>query len=60
MNTFGKFLEVAYAIIGVVFITEGVVNWSDDREKAYLSIGFGVVAIAMFFFKRNFRKKRSS
>ncbi|MDG2280977.1 MAG: hypothetical protein P8L42_10150 [Flavicella sp.] len=59
MNTFGKYLELAYAIIGVIFIGEGIVSWSEDREKAYLSIAFGVLAIFMFFFKRNFRKKRS-
>ena len=59
MNTFGKYLEIAYAIIGVIFIGERIVSWSDDREKAYLSIAFGVLAIFMFFFKRNFRKKRS-
>jgi hypothetical protein len=59
MNTFGKYLEIAYAIIGVIFIGEGIANWFDDREKAYLSIGFGTLAIFMFFFKRNFRKKRS-
>ncbi|WP_152285721.1 hypothetical protein [Flavicella marina] len=59
MNTFGKYLEIAYAIIGIIFIGEGVLAWADDREKAYLSIGFGILAIFMFFFKRNFRKKRS-
>jgi len=59
MNTFGKYLEIAYAIIGVIFIGEGIVSWPEDREKAYLSIAFGVLAIFMFFFKRNFRKKRS-
>ncbi|MEI6866703.1 hypothetical protein [Flavicella sp.] len=60
MNTFGKYLEIAYAIIGVFFIGEGIFSWiGNDREKAYISIGFGVLAIFMFFFKRNFRKKRS-
>jgi hypothetical protein len=59
MNTFSKFLEIAYAVIGVVFVIEGIVGLTNDSEKAYLSIGFGVVAIGMFFFKRNFRKKRS-
>lgn len=60
MNTFGKYLEIAYAIIGVIFIGEGIASWiGGDREKAYLSIGFGLLAIFMFFFKRNFRKKRS-
>jgi hypothetical protein len=59
MNTFGKYLEIAYAIIGFIFIGDGIVTWVEDREKAYLSIGFGILAIFMFFFKRNFRKKRS-
>jgi len=59
MNSFGKFLEIAYAVIGVVFIVDAVLTWSEDREKAYLSLGFGVLAVFMFFFKRNFRKKRS-
>jgi len=59
MNTFGKFLEIAYIIIGLIFIGDGISNWIQDREKAYLSIGFGILAVFMFFFKRNFRKKRS-
>lgn len=59
MNKFGKILEIAYAILGVFFIIDGVAGWTEDREKAYLSIAFGIVAIGMFFFKRNFRKKRS-
>lgn len=59
MNTFGKYVEIAYAIIGVIFIIDGVVSLVNDDENPYFKIGFGVVAIFMFFFKRNFRKKRS-
>lgn len=59
MNKISRFFEVAYAIIGVIFIVEGINLWGNDREKAYMLIGFGVLAIFMFFFKRNFRKKRS-
>lgn len=59
MNTFGKYIEFAYLIIGLVFIGEGAVGYAKDPEKAYLSLGFGVLAIFMFFFKRRFRKKRS-
>ncbi len=58
MNTFGKYIEFAYLIIGVVFIIEGILKLSTEAESAYISIGFGVLAIFMFFFKRNFRKKR--
>ncbi len=58
MNTFSKYLEIAYAIIGFVFIGEGIASWIEDREKAYVSIGLGVLAFFMYFFKRNFRRKR--
>jgi len=58
MNTFNKFLEFAYLIIGVVFIVEGIVKWFEEPQKSYLSIIFGLLAIFMFFFKRRFRKKR--
>jgi hypothetical protein len=34
-------------------------KWTDEPEKAYLSLGFGVLSFFMFFFKRRFRKKRS-
>jgi hypothetical protein len=34
-----------------------VTNWADNRNRAYLFAFFTVVAIFMFFFKRNFRKK---
>ena len=59
MNTFGKYIEFAYLIIGIVFLVEGIVGWSAEPEKAYLSLGFGLLAVFMFFFKRRFRKKRS-
>jgi hypothetical protein len=34
-----------------------VSEWENDRNRAYLFLFFTVVAIFMFFFKRNFRKK---
>ena len=58
MHTFSKYFEFAYLIIGVIFILEGVMKLSEEKEKAYLSLGFGVLAIFMFFFKRRFRQKR--
>lgn len=59
MNTYTKIMEIAYLIIGGVFIVDGIGKYSAEPEKAYLSLGFGIVAIFMFFFKRRFRKKRS-
>ena len=59
MNTYAKYIEVAYAIIGIIFIGDGLITFTEDSSKSYIRIGFGVLAIFMFFFKRNFRKKRS-
>ncbi len=52
-----RFFEYAYLIIAVFFTYEAINNWEDNRERAYLFLFFVVVAIFMFFFKRNFRKK---
>jgi hypothetical protein len=59
MHTFGKYIEFAYLILGIVFIVEGITKLGSDSDKAYFSLGFGILAIFMFFFKRRFRKKRS-
>lgn len=58
MHKFSKYFEFAYLVLGAVFIVEGILKLSKDSEKAYFSIGFGLLAIFMFFFKRRFRKKR--
>jgi ABC-type Co2+ transport system permease subunit len=58
MHTFSKYFEIAYLIIGIVFLGEGILKLSENDEKAYMTIGFGVLAVFMFFFKRRFRKRR--
>lgn len=58
MHTFSKYFEFAYLIIGVIFIVDGIMKLSEEKEKAFLSLVFGVAAIFMFFFKRRFRQKR--
>lgn len=52
-----RFFEYAYLIIAVFFAYEAINNWGPERNRAYLFIFFVIVAIFMFFFKRNFRKK---
>lgn len=51
------FFEYAYLVVAVFFAYEAVNNWATERNRAYLFMFFVVVAIFMFFFKRNFRKK---
>ena len=52
-----RFFEYAYLIFAAFFAYEAVNKWNTERNQAYLFIFIAAVAIFMFFFKRNFRKK---
>jgi hypothetical protein len=56
-NNIYKLFEYAYLAMAVFSIYIVYENWSDNRNRAYLFAFFGVVAVFMFFFKRNFRRK---
>ncbi len=57
LNKVYRFFEYAYLIIAAFFAYEAVMNWQSQPFRAYLFLFFVVIAIFMFFFKRNFRKK---
>lgn len=57
MNSLWKYLQYAYLIIGAIFLVEGVLTWTDDREKAIFMFVFAIFIVLIFFFKRHFRKK---
>ncbi len=52
-----RLFEYAYILMAVLSIYIVITNWEVDRNKSYLFAFFTIVAIFMFFFKRNFRKK---
>lgn len=52
-----RLFEYVYVIMGVLALYVVISEWQTDRNRAYLFLFFAVVAIFMFFFKRNFRKK---
>jgi len=56
-NKIYRLFEYAYLIMAAFSIYLVYINWEEDRNRAYLFAFFTVVAIFMFFFKRNFRKK---
>ena len=60
MNTFWKYIQYGYLIIAIIFLVEAVIEWNDDREKAYLMLGFSIFITLVFFLKRFFRKKVAS
>lgn len=57
MGKIWKIFEYGYLIVAIVFIVETVINWNDNRERAYLFLLFSVVAVFMYFFKKRFRKR---
>lgn len=57
MAKYFKFFEIAYLVIAIIFIVETFLKWNSDRNKAYLFLAFGVMAIFMYFFRKKYRKK---
>ena len=49
--------EIIYWIISVLSIYQTVVQWSMNRQKAYIFLGFALLSIFMALFRRHFRKK---
>ena len=44
-------------MVAFICIVEGVVRWQTERSRSYLFLGFAILIILVFFFKRHFRKK---
>lgn len=57
MNKLWKFFQYGYLVVGVIFLVEGILQWSDDKQKAIFMFAFAIFITLIFFFKRNFRKK---
>ncbi len=52
-----KFFEYAYLVVMCFFLYEAYVEWGQEGGRSALYLIFAAVAIFMFFFKRNFRKR---
>jgi uncharacterized membrane protein len=56
-NKIYRIFEYAYLAMAAFSVYLVITSWESNRNRAYLFAFFTVVAIFMFFFKRNFRKK---
>jgi hypothetical protein len=56
-NKIYRLFEYAYLGMAAFSIYIVINNWTENRNRAYLFAFFTLVAIFMFFFKRNFRRK---
>lgn len=49
--------EIIYWIISVLSIYQTFAQWSINRQKAYIFLGFSLLSVFMALFRRHFRKK---
>lgn len=49
--------ELIYLVISIISIREFFLVWSINPKRAYLFLGFFIISIFMFFFRRAIRKK---
>jgi c-di-AMP phosphodiesterase-like protein len=54
---FLRFVELAYLLVAAIFIIETIIAFQNDKPRWWLSLLLSIVAIAMYFFKKHFRKK---
>lgn len=52
-----KFILYAYLFVAIFFSYETFRNWNLDRDRAYMLLFFAVLAVFMYFFKKNFMKR---
>ena len=49
--------ELIYLVISIISLRETYILWSLNPKKSYLFLGFFIVSLVMFFFRRSIRKK---
>ncbi|WP_343487992.1 hypothetical protein [Allomuricauda sp. d1] len=52
-----RYTEYLYLAVAVLSIYKIVELWPINPKETYIFIFFAVVSIAMFFFRRNYRKR---
>lgn len=51
------FFQYAYVLFAILFLYDAISKWNVNRNGAYMSLFFAALAVAMFFFRKKFRKK---
>ncbi|MAV79441.1 MAG: hypothetical protein CBD31_02920 [Flavobacteriaceae bacterium TMED171] len=52
-----KISEILYWVIALVATYECFNQWTTNRQKAYIFLGFALLSVFMALFRRHFRKK---
>ncbi len=52
-----KISGIAYLLLAAFSVYTSISRWETDRDNAYIFLGFSVVLVFLFFFKRKFIKR---
>jgi len=52
-----KISGIAYLLLAVFSLYTSITRWNDDRNNAYIFLGFSVLLVLLFFFKKSFIKR---
>ena len=52
--------EIIYWVIAVISLFSVIENWSINKDRAYIFLGFCILSVIMALFRRHFRKKYSN
>lgn len=52
-----RYTEYLYLLVAIFSVYRIFTDWNVNREGTYIFIFFAVVSVAMFAFRRNYRKK---
>ena len=56
MKTF-SILHYLYLVFAALFLFDAIEKWNSVGYNAYVSLFFSVLAVAMFFFRKKFKKR---
>ena len=50
-------LQYLYLGFAALFLFDGIEKWNNEGYQAYISLFFSALAIALFFFRKKFKKR---
>ncbi len=55
-----KYTEYLYLVVAIVSVYKIITLWNVEQDRTYLFMFFAVVSLAMFIFRRRYRRRFES
>ena len=52
-----KISNILYILLAIFAVYTSISRWDTDRNSAYIFLGFSVLLVFLYFFKRNYIKR---